>query len=292
MSSPDTSENLGELFELELFGDGIEKRFRKMRPEIEAMPWGTLDASKYEPAVVVAARKSWTGAAFQEHRTGIACAATLRALFEARAPLDLIAVATRFPLDELVHVELCARLAMEMGGGTEIRHNPDAMITDPPEDMSPLMRASQLVVQNFCVGEALSIPMLRGTWKASVHPLTRAVLGRIVKDEAAHGVFGWTYLEWAEPQLTEDEKKQLAQAAARAVGSVYATWADLRKRPKAKASEAHALGWMETDAYLKLATHSLETKVLAPMRKHGLDIDSALRNRARAHQKQGLPAEG
>ena len=34
--------------------------------------------------------KSWTGAAFQEHRTGAACAETLRCLIEARAPLDLV----------------------------------------------------------------------------------------------------------------------------------------------------------------------------------------------------------
>ena len=158
----DTKRELGELFELELFGDGIERRYRKMRPEIEQMPWGTLDPRDYPEHLVIAARRSWTGAAFQEHRTGVASAATLRALFEARAPVDLIALATRFPLDEIVHVELCARLAMELGGGTEVRYEPDDVISDPPEDLSPLMRASTLVVQNFCVGEALSIPMLRG----------------------------------------------------------------------------------------------------------------------------------
>lgn len=281
----------GELFELELFGDGIERRYRKMRPEIDAMPWGTLDPSKYPQHLVIAARKSWTGAAFQEHRTGIACAATLRALFEARAPLDLIALATRFPLDELVHVEMCARLAMELGGGTEIRHDPDELIADPSEDLSPLMRASQLVVQNFCVGEALSIPMLRGTWHASTHPLTRAVLGCIVKDEAAHGAFGWSYLDWANGMLTDAERTKLAVAATRAIGGVYRTWKDLRERPVTQDSEVHALGWMETGAYLALAERSLESKVLVPLREHGIDIDRALADRAAARREQGLPSE-
>ena len=27
----------GELFELEMFGDGVERRYRKMRPEVEAL---------------------------------------------------------------------------------------------------------------------------------------------------------------------------------------------------------------------------------------------------------------
>src|SRR5690606_39048908 len=86
-----------EVFELEMLGAGWERRYRKLRPEVEDMPWGTLDLRDYPESLVLAARKSWTGAAFQEHRTGAACAETLRCLIEARAPLDLIAVASRFP---------------------------------------------------------------------------------------------------------------------------------------------------------------------------------------------------
>ena len=59
-----------QLFELELYGEGIEKRYRRLRPEVEAMPWGTLDTQAYPEHVVVAARRTWTEAAFQEHRTG------------------------------------------------------------------------------------------------------------------------------------------------------------------------------------------------------------------------------
>src|SRR4051812_23188651 len=115
---------MSEVFELELIGGDTEKSYRKMRPEVEEMPWGTLDISQYSPDLLLAARKSWTGAAFQEHRTGAACAKALGALIEARAPLDLIAVSTRFPLDEMVHVELCARIAMELGGAIELYHEP------------------------------------------------------------------------------------------------------------------------------------------------------------------------
>src|SRR6185436_18575208 len=142
----------GELFELEMIGGRIERRYRKMRPEVEAMPWGTIDVSRVPEADLIAARSAWTGAAFQEHRTGVACAATLRALIEARAPLDLIALASRFPLDEMVHVELCARMAMELGGAIELRYQPDAMLASYAEDESPLARAAHLVVAYFCVG--------------------------------------------------------------------------------------------------------------------------------------------
>ena len=204
-----------ELFELEMLGDVFERRYRKMRPEVEAMPWGTLDLGATSSESLVSARRGWTAAAYQEHRTGVACCAALRALMEARAPLDLIALATRFPLDEMVHVELCARMAMECGGGTEIVHDPDVMITDADESLSPLMRATDMVVRFFCVGEALSIPLLRGTWKAARHPLPRAVLGRIVRDEAAHGTFGFAFLDWAGSRLDEKDLAYLGRGVDR-----------------------------------------------------------------------------
>lgn len=261
-----------ELFELEIFGEGIERRYRKMRPEVEAMPWGTLRVSEYPENVILAARQSWTSAAFQEHRTGVACAATLRALLEARAPLDLVAMATRFPLDELVHVELCARMAMELGGGTEIIHEPQRLTLDPSPDLSPLLRAAELVVRNFCVGEALSIPLLRGTWRSARHPLAKAVLGRIVRDEAAHGTFGWTFLDWALPSLGPADFEHLGRTADAAIAIVRASWDELRRRPRMEESEHHTLGWMQTEAYLALATRSLEEKVCAPLRARRIPI--------------------
>ncbi len=32
-----------ELFELELIGGAMERQYREMRPEVESMPWGTID---------------------------------------------------------------------------------------------------------------------------------------------------------------------------------------------------------------------------------------------------------
>jgi hypothetical protein len=262
-------------FELELLGGGVERRYRKMRPEVEAMPWGTLDVLAISEPVRLAARRAWTGAAYQEHRTGVACALTLRALMEARAPLDLVAMACRFPLDELVHVELCARMAMELGGGTEILHDPSMLCPDAARSLRPLLRAAELVTRYFCVGEALSIPLLRGTWRAAAHPLPRAVLGRIVRDEAAHGAFGYTFLDWALPDLDEGDKAHLARTADETIAEIERSWAEIRKRPAMKANEAHALGWMETDAYLALAARSMSQNVLEPLRARGIPAQRA-----------------
>jgi hypothetical protein len=266
----------GEVFEIELFGDSVERRYRRMRPEVEAMPWGTFDTRGLPEAAVIQARKQWTGAAFQEHRTALACAATLRALIECRAPLDLVAMASRFPLDELAHVELTARMAMELGGGTEIQFEPDKLIVDPDPSAPPLLRAADMVARFFCVGEALSIPLLRATWHAARHPLPRAVLGRIVKDEAAHGVFGFMFLDWALERTTEADRRAIAAAADRGIMAVRAQWRTLERRrrtsPDYDESLGDALGWMRSEAYLDLAARSLDSQVRKPLRERGIPI--------------------
>lgn len=262
------------LFELEILGGASERRYRKMRPEIDDMPWGTLDLSGVSEEDRIAARRAWTTAAYQEHRTAVGVTAALRALLEANAPLDLIGLAARFPLDETAHVELCARMAMEAGGGTEILYQPDAVVMDADRELSPLMRAGDLVVRFFCVGEALSIPLIRGTWKAARHPLPRAILGRILRDEAAHGTFGFLFLDWALPKLDEREKERLAESADLAIVAVSSQWEEIRTRPPTPACDGNPLAWLDSDAYLRLAARSMNQNVLKPLRDRGIPVKS------------------
>ena len=261
-----------EIFELEMLGGKTEERYRQMRPEVNEMPWGTLSTEGLPPEAIAAAQKAWTGAAFQEFRTGAACAATLQAMIEARAPLDLIALASRFPLDEMVHVELCSRIAAELGGGIELQYDPEKMIGDVGAGSPPILKAAHLVVAFFCVGEALSIPLLHGTWQASTHPLIQAVLRRIVMDEADHGTFGWSFMDWANPHLTDDDRVALGQTADAFISTVRENWDILRARKTEVDDQAFALGWMGTGPYLELAERSLKRLVIRPLRERGIPI--------------------
>lgn len=252
-----------------MWGGAVERRYRKLRPEVEALPWDSLDLSRSSPAAILAARTTWTEAAFQEHRTGAACAATLQALIAARAPIDLVAMASRFALDEMVHVELCARLAQRLGGGAPIAYDPAAIIVLPAPGLGVTLSAAELVVRNFCVGEALSIPILRGSWHATKQPLIRAVLARIVKDEAAHGAFGWIFLDWVEDQLSADDRVHLAKQAALTIDAVIDRWATI---PRVEdESPDQRLGWMDVKTYVELSRRSLRKVVLAPLLERGID---------------------
>ena len=262
-----------ELFELEMYGEGVERRYRKMRPDVDALPWGTFDRSSFSEEALAAARKAWTAAAFQEHRTGVACCMSLQAMMEARAPVDLVAMGSRFPLDEMAHVEMCARMAMELGGGTQLRHDPENMVVEADASMPPLARACDMITRFFCVGEAISIPLLHGTWKAAKHPLVKAVLGRIVRDEAAHGTFGFTFLDWALGKTGDEGVALVGRAADRGIRFLKDQWAALRKQRAANEdTSGDTLGWMRSDAYLALAEKSLEDKVRAPLRERGVPL--------------------
>jgi hypothetical protein len=181
-------------------------------------------------------------------------------------------VASRFPLDEMVHVELCSRMAMECGGGTEIRYDPDSVVLDAEPGLSPLLRACELATRFFCVGEAISIPLLRATWHAARHPLPRAVLARIVKDEAAHGVFGFTVLDWADDRLTESDRRHLGAMADLGIDFLENQWVDLAARPKSKPHDGDVLQWMQTDQYLELARKALDRDVVQPLKRRRIPL--------------------
>jgi hypothetical protein len=122
------------------------------------------------------------------------------------------------------------------------------------------------------------------------HPLAKAVLGRIVMDEAAHGAFGFAFLDWALEGLDQSARPHLAAQADRAIDALVYNWDDLRKRPKTAVLEDHPLGWMQTDAYLSLAMRSLEKHVRRPLIERGIPLSPRTTSGARAHV--GQPALG
>lgn len=257
-----------ETFELEMLGGQCERRYRKLRPEVEALPWGTLETSRHQAGDLAEARGHWTVAAFQEQRTGAACAEAIRALLGCRAPLDLVGMACAFPLDEVVHVEMCARVAEELGGGTTIHYDPCQLAPVPDHDEPPLLQAAEMIVAAFCVGEAFSVPVLHGTWRAAKHPLLRGVLGVIVRDEAPHGAFGWTFLDWAGDALAQ-HRERLALIARLAIEEFTANHRAIARLPETDLGAE--LGWMEPTPYLTLSRRAMADQVIAPLRKRGID---------------------
>lgn len=271
-----------EPFDLEWFGGVAEHHFRKARPFADDMPWGTLDPSRYPAELVDKSRISWTEAAFNEYCTARSFADLLGALLEAKAPIDLIGMASDFVADEILHVELTSRIAMELGGGAPYVIDFENLHRRPDPGLSPLLRANELIVHLCCVAEAFSLPMLASAFGSATHPLTKKVLERIVIDEAPHGRLGFLYLEWLDDRLDDAEKTRLANVAVETLASLAPLWQRLQSRvvdgittEGYRLEHIRELGWTESSLYKERAQKAVKEDVLAPLAKFGIFPDEA-----------------
>jgi hypothetical protein len=248
-----------ELFELSLLGGAVERRWRRARPDIERLPWQTLRTARLSEPLLDVARRFWTTMAIQEHRTAAATAATVQALVAARAPIDLVAHASRFLSDELAHVELCARVAAGLGGAAPMAYDGEKLVPASTPGLSSLGRAAELVVRVYCVGEALSLPMQQATARSQTHPLLTGVLQRLARDEAAHAAFGWLFFDWASAFIGEELREHLRRVAADAIAQVEALIA--RDDPDSNGS----FGWLRPARWRQVARRALDDDVRAPL---------------------------
>ena len=266
-------------FDLEWLGGVAERHFRKIRPGVDDMPWGTLDPSRYPARLVDRARISWTEAAYNEYCTAAGFADLLGALLAANAPIDLVGMASDFVADEILHVELTSRIAMELGGGAPYEIDFDNLHRSPSHELSARQRANELVVALCCVGEAFSLPMLASALASASHPLTRAVLQRIVQDESPHGRFGWLYLDWMRDDLDDMERARLSEVALVTIETLAPLWQRLESRVHDGVTtegflleHVRELGWTESSAYRVRARAAIDKDVVAPLASYGIAV--------------------
>ena len=252
-------------FELEWLGGAAAARLRMRRPGIDDLPWGTLDPKSFTDPQLAEARRVWTNGAFTEYASAAAFTAMAAAFLEAGAPIDLTAAASDCAVDEMTHTELAARLLMELGGASPFAVDFEKVAPVTTRGARPLVRAAEMAVKVSLVGETLSVPMLSSSLKGSNHPLTRAVLERLLQDEGGHSRIGHWFFEWATPQLTADEFLHLGRVA----GSAIAVYAPLWQQPAcercALVSEAGGI-----DNYQGALSAAVESHVLPALGKLGI----------------------
>jgi hypothetical protein len=208
-------------FELSWRGGATEARLHRVRPGIEELPWGTLDLSRYPAAHGLEARRVWSNGVFTEYASAAAFSALTTAMLQCGAPVDLIAASADIVVDELFHVELSARLTMELGGAVPLGFDLAAIAPVTTPGARPLMRAAEIAVTTSCVSESLSVPAMARSRALAAEPLVEAVLARLLADEGPHARLGFWFLDWATEQLTDDERLQLARIAGDTI-AVYA----------------------------------------------------------------------
>jgi hypothetical protein len=196
-------------FELSSIGGPWARRMAPRRAWIDELPWDEPLPDDVHDAH--GARAVWTRTAFSEYASAAAFAEIAAALLAAGAPLELIAAAGDFVVDELVHTEAAA-----LGGAVALEVDL-ARLCRPAAAGDPLLRAAELIVRTSCVGEALTVPMLRLSRSLSRSALVEAALSHVLRDEAGHSQLGWWFLDWADPRIDDESRAHLGRVAGAAV---------------------------------------------------------------------------
>ena len=262
-------------FELEWMGGAAEHHFRRARPGLDELPWGTLDPRQYAPTAVEQARASWTEVAINEYRAVAAFSEVLRALVAAGAPLDLLGMTSDFLADECAHVELASRVAMELGGAAARSIDPERF-TALPRAGAPLERANELVLRVSCIAEAFSGGTASGLYDATTHALPRAVYEMILRDEARHRRLGGLYFEWALSRIDDAELHRLGRVMLGTLREFAPYWRSRGARseapPVVPPDDLRALGWIAASQFAPLAREVVVRDILDPLATIGIAI--------------------
>lgn len=273
----------GALFELEWLGGTTEHFFRRARPDADKVPWGTLDASRYAPDLLSAVRASWTEVSMNEYRAVASFAEVIRALADAMVPLDMIGMASDFLADEVLHTELAARVAMELGGAAPITVDMDHFALRADLRLPARMRANEVMLRVCCVGEAFAFGVGAPALKLPSHPMIKAVSEIIMADEARHRRLGALYLEWASEDWDDAERARLSRVLENTMKGLHSFWSDEPAEVKDgitsrgfRVDHLHELGWLESARATPLAREVAE-ELLEPLARHGIRLSAETR---------------
>lgn len=247
-------------FELSVIGGPWGRRLAPRRAWIDALPWD-------EPLPVHdGARQVWTRTAFSEYASAAAFAEIAAALLACGAPIDLIAAAGDFVVDEIVHTELAARVAAALGGAVALEVDL-ARLVRPPVGRDPLLAAAERIVRTSCVGEALTVPILKLSRRLAGSALVDEALAAVVADESSHAQLGWWFLDWADDRLDDDARAHLGRIA----GAAVRGFAPLLGGPDAPCDPS-GLGTLGCDDYDPAFVEAARRRVAEPLAERGIIV--------------------
>ncbi len=250
-------------FELEAVGGPWARRLATRRALIDELAWNDL-AKDADEAELARARLVWTQSAFSEIASAAAFAQIASALLAASAPIDLVAACGDFIADEIIHAELSARVANAIGGAVALDVDLGKLAKPATEHASPLLRAAELVLRTSCIGEALTVPMLKRARQEASSPVIRAVLTRIVADESAHAELGDWFFDWADPRLESSDRAHLETVARDALASFAPVFAN-------PCMGQTSLGVMDCATFDATFALAVERWVVRPLAARGID---------------------
>lgn len=238
--------------------------------EVDRFDWAALGAGVDDPRARDVGRRSFILRALDEQRSLLAFSELLGELCQAGAPIDVIGSLTRVVRDEAMHVDLCDRVVKALGGWDAETPEPRWVRSDA---RLPLRRRILVtVLGSLCVGETISVHMIKAVRENASDRVTHDVLTQLLKDESFHSRFGWW---WLEATPLDDEDRAFAQRyLARLLPTLVA---DLAPRPAKRPFAPSPFGNASAEARQAALDDAIHGTILPGFDRAGLDASAIWR---------------
>lgn len=142
-------------------------------------------------------RTEWRNRVAAEYRSAAITAGLLHKAILAGFPEPLLHTALRIVRDELDHAALSHGVLVWLGAADQpVALRLDDLLSGAPLRADTVMsELLDTVVRDFCLGETFAVPLFHAMRRSDTHPEVRAVLTRVLADEAIHRQFGWDALD-------------------------------------------------------------------------------------------------
>lgn len=165
-------------------------------------------------------RAAWEQMTLNEYRSQVGFTDLLHAMTRLGLSRDSLQTMERLTRDEVVHVELCRRMVVGLGGSDVIPGEPSWVGLDASL-AEPLEQVIEMVTTSLCIGESLSCALLGVAAKAAKDPVAKAVLTRMTADESIHGQSGFHFLASLLPALPRRRRRWLERRASEAAVQAF-----------------------------------------------------------------------
>ncbi|MFO0758785.1 MAG: ferritin-like domain-containing protein [Byssovorax sp.] len=171
---------------------------RRARPAVPAI----------DPALRLAAQRTWRGRMINEHGSAPVFEGLARAFARAGGFEGEVLACRTMAEEERTHGVLCGAVVEAFGG--EAR----AIVSRPlpfPEhaDVGPIEGLTRSVLSVSCLAETVAVSILSAERLEMPEGELRALVTRILSDEIGHARFGWRWLAEVGPALDGDARARL-----------------------------------------------------------------------------------
>lgn len=221
------------------------------------------------PVSTARARAEWAARVRAEYRSAALAARAFAEGVVCGLPRPVLDAAARVAADELDHAELSHAAWESLGGsGAALALEVGALLPAGGGAVHPLAALVDAAVQDFCVGETLAVPLF-AAMRGGATGTPRAVLDRILADEARHRAFGWSLLDALLALDPPGVRARAADALPAALAGSRAAYGDLPVAAPLCPEEREA-GLLEPAEYAEIWAATVEGQLRPAFAARGI----------------------